>query len=82
MEYPFAFIAAGNFTLVSGSGLRLHLRKNLATGFTQASMQYSFLLEDIFSFQQREKGYVKRCMMSRRGMLARKGHYRPRVQRL
>jgi hypothetical protein len=54
-EYPFAIIAAGIFTLISELMWLSHTKKNSATFAVQRSTRYSFLFDDILSFQAQEK---------------------------
>jgi hypothetical protein len=54
-EYPFAIIAAGIFILVSGLMWLSHIKKNLATFTAPQSTWYTFIFDDILSFQAQEK---------------------------
>ncbi len=55
LEYPFAIIAAGIFTLMSGLMWLSHTKKNLEAFTAWQSTWYCFLFDDILSFQVQEK---------------------------
>jgi hypothetical protein len=78
-EYPFALIAAGMESLVTGFGSQV--RKKKAPFLAWASTLYSFLFADIAQIE-RELGPTDAEAPEKRETIMLKHHYRPRIIRL